>query len=451
MGTVFLILLLLALCGFIAYIGDLLGRRFGKKRLTLFGLRPKHTAIILTIATGVLIAALTFCTALLVVPGFREAVTQGERLVGQNDRLRAANARERASNGRLEMDNRRLSSSNSGLLTTNAELTRTNTSLQRTNETLGRQSSTLRARNGELSHANGKLQAHNGELRSANSTLAADNTRLRSEQSRLQTSMSGLRQQIKGLQAVANNYRQEQYIYRREQPIDQSVIPYGDVPPRLLRTTVVNLLYSAERTAANRGARAADGRKSIYLVPPKDYPRDRPVEDAAIRDWLLQRAAAFRHRPLFWRVVANENAISGRPVPARLEWYTNDTIFRAGQMVKARGIGCWWPVDGSKATEGAILGELIYFLKSQVTNAARAQQIVPNQEGFVGELNYDQLIDVAKKVKAINNNAVVVAYARQNTYRAGPLNVDLKVFPVDSLPDDVKQAIEEVAGEGARH
>jgi hypothetical protein len=49
MGTAFLILLLLALCGFIAYIGDLLGRRFGKKRLSIFGMRPKHTAILLTV------------------------------------------------------------------------------------------------------------------------------------------------------------------------------------------------------------------------------------------------------------------------------------------------------------------------------------------------------------------------------------------------------------------
>src|SRR3712207_8674593 len=51
------ILLLLALCGFIAYIGDLLGRRLGKQRLSVFGMRPKHTAILLTIVTGALIAA----------------------------------------------------------------------------------------------------------------------------------------------------------------------------------------------------------------------------------------------------------------------------------------------------------------------------------------------------------------------------------------------------------
>jgi len=74
MGTAIVILLLLALCGFIAYIGDLLGRRLGKKRLTIFGLRPKHTAILLTVVTGVLIAGFTFTAALASVPAARRAL-----------------------------------------------------------------------------------------------------------------------------------------------------------------------------------------------------------------------------------------------------------------------------------------------------------------------------------------------------------------------------------------
>ena len=59
MGTALVVLFLLAVCGLIAYIGDLLGRRMGKKRLSAFGLRPKHTAILFTIVTGVLIACVS--------------------------------------------------------------------------------------------------------------------------------------------------------------------------------------------------------------------------------------------------------------------------------------------------------------------------------------------------------------------------------------------------------
>ena len=54
-----LVAILAVMGGAIAYIGDKLGTKVGKKKLTMFGLRPKHTSIIVTIVTGILIAAST--------------------------------------------------------------------------------------------------------------------------------------------------------------------------------------------------------------------------------------------------------------------------------------------------------------------------------------------------------------------------------------------------------
>lgn len=51
-----LIVTLVFVGGVIAYIGDRLGMNVGRKKLTLFGLRPKHTSMLVTIVTGVLIA-----------------------------------------------------------------------------------------------------------------------------------------------------------------------------------------------------------------------------------------------------------------------------------------------------------------------------------------------------------------------------------------------------------
>ena len=49
------ILIIIALMGgLIAYMGDKLGTKIGKRRMSLFGLRPKHTSIIVTIVTGLL-------------------------------------------------------------------------------------------------------------------------------------------------------------------------------------------------------------------------------------------------------------------------------------------------------------------------------------------------------------------------------------------------------------
>lgn len=52
------ILVIIAIMGgLIAYMGDKLGTKVGKRRMSLFGLRPKHTSIIVTIVTGLLVAA----------------------------------------------------------------------------------------------------------------------------------------------------------------------------------------------------------------------------------------------------------------------------------------------------------------------------------------------------------------------------------------------------------
>ena len=51
-----LIFILAFIGGVIAYIGDKIGMKVGRKRLTLFGLRPKYTGIVITIVTGIFIS-----------------------------------------------------------------------------------------------------------------------------------------------------------------------------------------------------------------------------------------------------------------------------------------------------------------------------------------------------------------------------------------------------------
>ena len=54
-----LILVLALMGGLIAYLGDKLGSKIGKKRLSLFGLRPHDTSVLMTIISGILVAAMT--------------------------------------------------------------------------------------------------------------------------------------------------------------------------------------------------------------------------------------------------------------------------------------------------------------------------------------------------------------------------------------------------------
>jgi uncharacterized protein (DUF3084 family) len=59
MDGVLLILAIIFLGGAIATVGDRIGTRVGKARLSLFNLRPRTTAILVTILTGSIISAST--------------------------------------------------------------------------------------------------------------------------------------------------------------------------------------------------------------------------------------------------------------------------------------------------------------------------------------------------------------------------------------------------------
>ena len=61
-----LIILLLLLGGVLATLGDLLGSRIGKARLSFFNLRPRRTAVLITVFTGSLISAISLGLMLLV-------------------------------------------------------------------------------------------------------------------------------------------------------------------------------------------------------------------------------------------------------------------------------------------------------------------------------------------------------------------------------------------------
>ncbi len=75
-----LIISLLLLGGVISTFGDRLGSRVGKARLTIFNLRPRSTAVLITVLTGSLISSLSFGLMLLVSRQLRVGLFQLDKL-----------------------------------------------------------------------------------------------------------------------------------------------------------------------------------------------------------------------------------------------------------------------------------------------------------------------------------------------------------------------------------
>lgn len=96
------ILILIVVSGFIAYVGDRLGYRVGKLRLSLLGLRPRNTAILISILTGMLITTLSILLLAALSEETRMGLFHIERIRGELDGLAAER-------GRLLVDRDRLS------------------------------------------------------------------------------------------------------------------------------------------------------------------------------------------------------------------------------------------------------------------------------------------------------------------------------------------------------
>lgn len=67
------VLLIMIIAGGIAYVGDRVGHQVGRRRLTLFGIRPRYTSTIVAIGTGMLIALSVTLVALLLSREVRTA------------------------------------------------------------------------------------------------------------------------------------------------------------------------------------------------------------------------------------------------------------------------------------------------------------------------------------------------------------------------------------------
>jgi uncharacterized protein (DUF3084 family) len=87
---------LILVSGVVAFIGNLVGRNIGRRRLTLFGLRPRYTAQVITVLTGMLITVVTLAVVLLVSNDARQALFHLRALQEQTQSLEAQIAQQEA-------------------------------------------------------------------------------------------------------------------------------------------------------------------------------------------------------------------------------------------------------------------------------------------------------------------------------------------------------------------
>lgn len=214
--------LLVLVAGLVAYVGDAVAKRVGKRHWRFMGLRPRATGTLVAIGTGMLIALGAFATFFLVVKGARETILQAEAVRQERDRLRTEVGRLEnraaqafAENEQLKADRAEFERNNDLLakqLEANADLQRqTRQDLEKVlaeREKLQQEVDQITAAGEVQRQALAGLEASRQRLQAEKDGLLAQKDQLSAEKERLASEKALLQAQKDALQASREGLRQ---------------------------------------------------------------------------------------------------------------------------------------------------------------------------------------------------------------------------------------------------
>lgn len=148
--------------GLIAYFADRLGRTIGKKRKSLFGLRPRHTAEVLIVGAGVLIPLFTIALVMAMSASVRRWFLEGPGAIAERDMLRQEV-------GQLNADRLRLAGDIQGGRT---ELARLTGELKRSTAEVAEAQGRAHKLEGEVARRESEMRRLDAKLRTASKRAA---------------------------------------------------------------------------------------------------------------------------------------------------------------------------------------------------------------------------------------------------------------------------------------
>jgi len=332
-----LILALLVLGGVLSTLGDRLGTKVGKARLSLFNLRPRKTAVVITALTGALISAVSLALMLLVSERLRVGLFELDQL---QERLR--DSRTALVRSQAELRTRRAELESSRAEVGRAERGRRQALQGRTQALAAqRQAETARGRAAsQLRTAEDRL----GTLRRSLQPLQAQRDRLEKQQARLRREVSGRDAEIRRTEAELRQVRERISAGARElKELETNVIALrrGDVViasgeplasakvrlerPNQAREAIDGLLQQANLTAFQRLLPGQKVDRQVLLVPRND----------------IQRLEAMIRKPGTWvvsvRSAANVLRGEGRVV-AFPDVRPNKRVVQRGELLARTGL-----------------------------------------------------------------------------------------------------------------
>lgn len=391
-----LIVVLVLTGGVIAFIGDRLGSKVGKKKLSLFGLRPRHTSILVTIITGILITTVTFGILAIASKDVRTA------LFGMNKLKAELNEKQ----SMLEEASGALVNVKNDLNTTKEEYAKSKKDLEETQEDLEiaqqaaellrQEQVALQNRNQELWLDNQTLIEHNQSLAENNQFLLANNESLKADNLELEKTNNDLQEGIE-------NIRERPIIYRVGELLASGVIKKTDDPVKI-QNDLNQIIALANSKIIDR--LGTEGSKDGVWIYPIEYQKAMDRLKQAKGDTVI-------------RLIVAANLVKGDPVLTELEMHPNRVVYQENEFVYQKIYNV--PIDGSNSEM------LISDFLRNVNMTAINNGILPNPlTGTVGVINGNQIYAIEKALAENRGKDVLIsAFAAADTEVLGPLRLHI--------------------------
>lgn len=396
MYGIMLIVVLVLTGGVIAFIGDRLGSKVGKKKLSLFGLRPRHTSILVTIITGILITTVTFGILAIASKDVRTALFGMNKLKAELNEKQSM--LEEASGALVNVKND-LNMTKEEYAKSKKDLEETQEDLeiaQQAAELLRQEQVALQNRNQELWSDNQTLIEHNQSLAENNQFLLANNESLKADNLELEKTNNDLQEGIE-------NIRERPIIYRVGELLASGVIKKTDDPVKI-QNDLNQIIALANSKIIDR--LGTEGSKDGVWIYPIEYQKAMDRLKQAKGDTVI-------------RLIVAANLVKGDPVLTELEMHPNRVVYQENEFVYQKIYNV--PIDGSNSEM------LISDFLRNVNMTAINNGILPNPlTGTVGVINGNQIYAIEKALAENRGKDVLIsAFAAADTEVLGPLRLHI--------------------------
>lgn len=423
MFGVALIFIIAVMGGLIAYIGDKLGTKVGKRKLSIFGLRPKHTSILVTIITGILIAGSTLSLLALSSQNVRTALFGMEALkaeladLSQNvvlktnelalsqEALAVKTAEYTAVNDKVVETTAKLSAVSDELSSVTAERDRTAQALSSVQQQLVEAEGNIQLSQQQIAVLEATKKQLDGKVDNLSSkidNLTAAKDVMQKDVDRLNELTANLRE---GLQTV----RTGTVIYRASEVLGSSTIS-GGLSAKETSDALATIIYHTNQDIISK-LDVKDKSLEVLWISQVDFDQAVSLISSAPQEMIV-------------RISSSGNAVYGEPVIGKLELFPNKLLYPAGSTIYSETLGA---TTNQQQAEDVVLDFLHH-----VNEAAKQQGILSDPlQGTVGAISGAQLYDAVAKVRHAGGSTLELrAVSDGSIYSAGPLKIEIQVLPV---------------------